>query len=171
MVIDGGAVVRSAVASDAPALGEVFDAAVLEGWTHLEHVEEIVPMFPPEFWVEAATETGPADVLLVAEIDGRVVGYSGTHGEAGELYVLFVHPAAGRRGIGRRLLAAAEEDLRARGRDEVFLWTHDADTRAQHVYAAAGYTPTGERRNGEIHGRHYVEVELRKPLAASDLVP
>lgn len=164
---DGGIVVRNAVASDAPRLGEVFDAAVLDGWTHLERIEEIVPMFPPEFWVEAVTETGSADVLLVAELDGRVVGYSGTHGDDGELYVLFVHPAAGGRGIGRRLLEAAEADLRARGRDEVFLWTHDADTRAQHVYAAAGYTPTGARRNGEIHGRHYVEVELRKPLSAS----
>ncbi|KQQ03418.1 hypothetical protein ASG06_07800 [Rathayibacter sp. Leaf185] len=159
--------VRKAVASDAPRLGGVFDAAVLEGWTHLERIEEIVPIFPPEFWVEAVTGTGPSDVLLVAELDGRVVGYSGTHGEAGELYVLFVDPAVGGRGIGRRLLEAAEADLRARGRDEVFLWTHDADTRAQHVYASAGYTPTGERHSGEIHGRHYVEVKLRKTLAAS----
>ncbi|QHC62734.1 GNAT family N-acetyltransferase [Rathayibacter festucae] len=168
MEIDGGIVVRNAVARDAPRLGEVFDAAVLDGWTHLERIEEIVPMFPPEFWVEAVTGTGPSDVLLVAELDGRVVGYSGTHGDDGELYVLFVHPAVGRRGIGRLLLEAAEDDLRARGRDEVFLWTHDADTRAQHVYAAAGFAPTGARRKGEIHGRHYVEVELRKPLSASN---
>lgn len=59
-------------------------------------------------------------LFLFAEQDGRVLGYA-CHGEipcttgSHDLYWIAVRPETQGRGLGRRLLALAEEDMRAAG--------------------------------------------------------
>jgi len=63
------------------------------------------------------------DVFLVGVLDGRVVATAmgGYDGHRGWLYKVAVAPAHRRRGVGRRMVEAVEQRLRARGCPKVNL--------------------------------------------------
>jgi ribosomal protein S18 acetylase RimI-like enzyme len=156
--------IRAAVPDDAPAIGAVFDAAVRSGWSYLgELVAE--PMFTPEDWDLLVAEHAPPNVLLVAvDESDAVVGYTAVHPEDGEMFLLFVHPAHAGRGIGRRLLAAADDALQMAGCHEAFLYVHEHNERALSVYRAAGYRPDGTDRISDFRGARIRELRLVKRL-------
>ena len=132
---------RPAEAADAQHIGAVFDAAVSAGWTYLGELAR-TPMFPPEEWDTLVIEHAPPNLLLVAiDEPGNVVGFTAVHPKECELFLLFVHPEHGGRGVGRTLLDAAHESLRSQGCREAFLYTHEQNERALAVYQAAGYRP------------------------------
>lgn len=156
--------VRPATAQDAQAIGSVFDAAVRTGWAHLGDVVQ-GPMFDQADWYQLVADHVPPNVLLVAIDDaGRVVGFAAAHPTDGELYLLFVDPAAGRRGIGRTLLAAAHDALRAAGCRRAYLYTHENNERALAVYTSAGYRPDGTTRESTFREVRIRELRLETQL-------
>jgi ribosomal protein S18 acetylase RimI-like enzyme len=155
---------RQAVASDAQAIGAVFDAAVREGWGYLGELASH-PMFSAAEWDKDVADHAPPNVLLVATDEGdRVIGFTAAHPQDCEMYLLFVDPAASGRGVGRMLLAAADNALRAAGCREAFLYTHEQNERALHVYARAGYRPDGSVRESDFRGTTMRELRLVKRL-------
>ena len=80
--------------------------------------------------------------------------------------MLFVRPEAGGRGIGRCLLARAEQAIRDAGCDRAILWTHEQNEHAQRVYRAAGYVADGATRTDEIQGHGFTEIRMTKQLAS-----
>ena len=159
-----GISVRPATGADAQAIGAVFDAAVREGWAYLGDVVR-EPLFGPADWDRLVADHRPPNALLVAEDEtGRVVGYCAVHPADCELYLLFVDPAYGGRGIGRTLLEAGHDALRAAGCRDVFLFTEERNERALAVYAAAGYRPDGQVREKDFRGAHTRELRLLKVL-------
>jgi len=155
---------RPAVRQDAPAIAGVFDAAVRAGWTYLGNLAA-EPMFAAQDWDQLVAEHQPPNMLLVAlDETGVVIGYTAVHPADGEMFLLFVHPGYAGRGIGRALLAAAHDALRAAGRAEAFLFVHEQNERALAVYAAAGYRPDGSDRVSDFRGTRVREVRLVKPL-------
>lgn len=155
---------RPAVRQDAAAIAAVFDAAVRAGWTYLGD-RAAKPMFTAQDWDQLVAEHLPPNVLLVAvDETGGVVGYTAVHPADGEMFLLFVHPGYAGRGIGRALLAAAHDALRAAGRAEAFLFVHEQNERALAVYAAAGYRPDGSDRVSDFRGARVREVRLVKQL-------
>jgi ribosomal protein S18 acetylase RimI-like enzyme len=155
---------RPAAPGDAAAIGAVFDAAVRAGWTYLgDLVAE--PMFTPQDWDQLVADHLPPRALLVAVSgpDG-IVGYTAVHPEDGEMFLLFVHPDYAGRGVGRTLLAAAHDELRAAGCREAFLFVHEQNERAIAVYTAAGYRPDGSDRISDFRGTRARELRLVKQL-------
>jgi ribosomal protein S18 acetylase RimI-like enzyme len=156
--------IRRATAADSQAIGAVFDAAVRAGWTYMGELVQ-TPMFEPDEWDREVAGHAPPNVLLVAADEGgAVVGFVAAHPADGELYLLFVHPAAAGRGVGRRLLDAAHDALREAGCREAFLYTHQQNERALAVYRAAGYRPDGAVRDSDFRGLALRELRLVKPL-------
>jgi ribosomal protein S18 acetylase RimI-like enzyme len=156
--------IRHAVAGDARSIGAVFDAAVRDGWTYLGELAR-EPMFPPDEWDKLVIEHEPPNALLVAiDEPGIVVGFTAVHPREGEMFLLFVHPEHARRGVGRALLDAAHEALRAAGCREAFLYTHEENQRALAVYEAAGYRRDGFVRESDFRSVHLREPRLVKPL-------
>jgi ribosomal protein S18 acetylase RimI-like enzyme len=156
--------IRRATAADAPAIGAVFDAAVRVAWTYLGELAQN-PMFEPEEWEREVADHEPPNVLLVAaDAAGAVRGFVAAHPADGELFLLFVHPDAAGRGVGRRLLDAAHDALRDAGCQEAYLYTHDRNERALAVYRAAGYRPDGTVRESDFRGTAIREPRLVKPL-------
>jgi ribosomal protein S18 acetylase RimI-like enzyme len=154
---------RRATAEDAEAIGAVFDASVSAGWSYLgELVRE--PLFSPDDWDRMVADHAPPNVLLVATEAGRIIGYTAVHPEDGEMFLLFVDPADAGRGIGRMLLSAAHDALRAAGCDQAFLFTHEQNERALAVYASAGYRPDGSSRESDFRGTPVRELRLVKQL-------
>jgi ribosomal protein S18 acetylase RimI-like enzyme len=94
----------------------------------------------------------PNIVILVAERGGEVVGYTysgveGTdymalRGPAGAVYDIIVDPAHRKQGVGRMLLDATLEALKARGAPRVVLSTAERNTTAQHLFDRAGFRRT-----------------------------
>jgi ribosomal protein S18 acetylase RimI-like enzyme len=155
-----GITLRRAVREDAAAIGAVFDAATRTGWTYLgDLIAE--PMFTPQDWDQLVADHRPPNVLVVAVDEAQgVVGYAAVHPEDGEMFLLFVHPGCAGRGVGRTLLAAAHDALRAAGCPEAFLYVHEQNERALAVYAAAGYRPDGSDRVSDFRSTHIRELRL-----------
>jgi GNAT superfamily N-acetyltransferase len=142
--------------SDADAIGD----AHAESW--LAAYGEI---FEPEFLVAAAESrrTGwrnvlphllvPPNVLLVGELEGRVVafGHAAPSEEPGTVEVcgFYAHPAAWGSGIATVLMT--ELLLDAGGSfDHAMLWTFRDAGRARRFYEKVGYTVTGRERAEEL---------------------
>lgn len=113
--------IRPATADDLDAVGAVWWAA-----------EEATPSAPTP-WFDHLLRTG---LLMVAEVDGVVVGFAGARslGVVTSLTDCFVDPAAQSRGVGRRLLDAA-----LAGEPAVTLAS--PDPRAISLYVRAGMRP------------------------------
>jgi len=94
----------------------------------------------------------PDVIVLVAERDGAVVGYTyagvegvdymSLRGPAGVLYDIVVDPAHRGHGIGRLLLEATVALLREKGSPRVVLSTAQQNEAAQHLFARAGFRRT-----------------------------
>lgn len=91
-------------------------------------------------------------VILVAEVDGVVIGYcyagieplswKELRDEAGFIHDLALDPAARRRGAGRALVAAAIEWFRHRNMARVMLWTSTQNAAARELFQGTGFRPT-----------------------------
>src|SRR5712671_1732850 len=94
----------------------------------------------------------PDIVILVAERDGEVLGYTyagvegkdymALRGPAGALYDIVVDPGHRGQGIGRMLLDATLDVLKARGVPRVVLSTAEQNATAQHLFERAGFRRT-----------------------------
>ena len=119
--------------------------------------------------VEDRTEMHRRHPPLVAEVEGRVVGFVAvgrTHDEEGdgELYAIYVHPDHWGTGVGRALIDAGEERLRDLGHRDAHLWVLDDNPRARRFYEAAGWTTDGAERRLEFLGFVLDEVRYTKKL-------
>lgn len=133
---------RRATAADVPALQRV-RAAVKEnrltsrriGDDEVRHALEV----GGRGWVVEAA--GEVVGFAIVKIEGEV--------EGGRVWALFVDPAHEGRGHGRRLLETLEGWCWARGLPRLQLST-EAGTRAQRLYARAGWRETGPAAGGEV---------------------
>lgn len=131
-----------------------------------------------ERWRQMIGGHGARDTVWVAERDGEVVGFAQggpssapdlEPGFAGEVYMLYVHPAHQGRGLGRLLLDRALADLQTRGLWWVVIGVLEANAPARAFYERVGFTPDGFRwfdRSGG--GRHVV---VRYARALNSLLP
>jgi ribosomal protein S18 acetylase RimI-like enzyme len=85
-----------------------------------------------------------ASVLLAIE-DGALIGsiFAGFDGWRGNMYRLAVHPAARRRGVARRLVDAAEAELRTMGARRISALVERDHADAVAFWEAAGYALDG----------------------------
>ena len=121
--------------------------------------------FDPERFIAATSRTehaygsflgtqidDPDVVVLVAERDGEILGYTyagvegndymSLRGPAGGLYDIVVDPAHRRQGVGRMLLGATLDALKARGAPRVVLSTAEKNDAAQRLFDHAGFRRT-----------------------------
>jgi ribosomal protein S18 acetylase RimI-like enzyme len=94
----------------------------------------------------------PNIVILVAEHEGEVIGYTyagveGTdymslRGPAGVLYDIVVDPPHRGQGVGRMLLDATMDALKTRGSPRVVLSTAERNAAAQRLFDRAGFRRT-----------------------------
>jgi ribosomal protein S18 acetylase RimI-like enzyme len=88
------------------------------------------------------------DALELAFLDDRLVAslISGWDGWRAHLYRLAVHPTVRRRGIGRQLLARAEQRLVSLGATRIDAMVLDGNDLGQSLWLAAGYSKQPEWR-------------------------
>lgn len=88
---------------------------------------------------------GVAGMLL--RLDGRDAGFAlcRVAADEAELLTLAVRPVDQRRGLGRRLLTAVIEHVRAEGAKALFLEVGHDNPAARNLYEAYGFFPVGRR--------------------------
>jgi ribosomal protein S18 acetylase RimI-like enzyme len=146
--------IRPATPADIPAIGRLGALLVR---THHD--------FDPKRFLAATSQTehaygsflgtqldDPNIIILVADRDGEVIGYTyggvegndymSLRGPAGVLYDIVVDPAYRKQGVGRRLLDATLEALKARGAPRVVLSTAERNASAQRLFDRAGFRRT-----------------------------
>lgn len=127
-----------------------------------------------EYWRQVVDALrGPARVLLVAIEDGRIAGTvqlahemrrNGDH--RSEVIKLMVHTSARRRGIGRALMAEAEQAMRDAGRTLMVLDTRCGDP-SEALYWELGFAEVGTipRYARSADGTLHETVIMYKQLA------
>jgi ribosomal protein S18 acetylase RimI-like enzyme len=146
--------IRPAVPSDLPAIGRL--GALLVRTHHDLDPKRFIAVTPhtehgyASFLGTLLTE--PNALILVAELNGDVIGYSYAgvegldymtlRGPAGVLHDIVVDHAHRRSGVGRMLMEATLVALEARGMPQVVLWTAEGNESAQKLFARAGFRRT-----------------------------
>jgi ribosomal protein S18 acetylase RimI-like enzyme len=151
---DASITIRRAAPADLPAVGRL--GALLVAMHHDLDPRRFLAATP-------STELGyasflgtqleePNVIVLVALLDGDVVGYTyagnegrdymALRGPAGVLYDIVVDPSYRERGIGQALLAATLATLKEHGAPRVVLSTAERNESAQRLFARAGFRRT-----------------------------
>ncbi len=115
----------------------------------------------------------PSAHLIVAESEGRLVGYALVlfrHGSSmARLYSIARDGTTAPRGTGRALLVAAERAAAARGASGLHLEVRPDNANALHLYESSGYRMTGRR------ARYYEDgadaLRMAKTLGKEDACP
>jgi ribosomal protein S18 acetylase RimI-like enzyme len=146
--------VRPAILADMKAVGRLGAMLVQEHYD-FDHDRFIrpAPDSPQRYGSFLGTQLEKKNIIiLVAESDGNVVGYTyagvegfdymALRGPSGALYDIVVDPAYRGQGIGRMLLDATIAALRERGEPRVLLSTAEQNDTAQRLFARAGFRRT-----------------------------
>ncbi len=163
------AVVRPATVEDAGAIGEIHVRswqAAYEGLMPAEFLARISVGSRTAGWARTLRDGGR--VLVVA--DPEVVGFAAfgprrDGPDEGELYAIYLHPGAWRRGLGRLLHEQVLTSL-AESWPAAVLWVLATNERAKTFYERAGWSLDGGTRTETIDGGAVSLEELRfsRPL-------
>lgn len=137
--------------ADAPALKLLIESAyrgdsARQGWTHEADILDDERIDPSEL---EAMLADPAVTILTAREGERLVGcvaVTKKNQRLGYLGLLCVSPPLQSRGLGRRLLDAAEQHARALGLSAIEMTVIDSRASLIAWYQRRGYGLTGERR-------------------------
>jgi ribosomal protein S18 acetylase RimI-like enzyme len=113
------------------------EEAVVELWTDCGLV---VPWNNPHHDIARKVKV-QADMFLVACLNGRLAAtvMAGYDGHRGWIYYLAVHPDHQGRGIGKSMMAEAENRLRAAGCSKINLQVRSTNAKAIEFYKNIGF--------------------------------
>ena len=162
--------VRSATVDDIEAMAAVHAAGWRKGFAGIVP-PELTPTSDLLAKLLRERFADPGPTRIVAELGGEVSGFcnygptrdAGSDPGVGEIYVLFVDPAAWRQGVGRTLVRRALADLERHGCREATLWSAAGNARANRFYEALGFAPDGAEQTREQFG-NVREVRFRRAL-------
>jgi GNAT superfamily N-acetyltransferase len=167
--------IRPARADDLSAMVAIRRDAGLVAWPHILPPAAFESLPFPQRWIEAIDSSDPRATILVAEWEGRVVGFALTRPSGdtdaaettGELDGFYVAPDSWGLGVGRALLASAVATLRAARFRDATLWTAAENHRPRRIYETAGWRTDGTDRQRTLGGIDFVEVRYRLALGSS----
>jgi ribosomal protein S18 acetylase RimI-like enzyme len=99
------------------------------------------PWNPPHDDIALCRQSGHGEIFLAEAAEGDIVGsiMVGHDGHRGWVYYVAVAPARQRAGLGRRLVALAENWLAERGVPKAMLIVREANTAVVAFYTKLGY--------------------------------
>ena len=167
--------IRKAVLEDAPVLAEIHSRGWETAYAGLVPAEYLALRRPqrPAKWRENLSQ--PDHEVYVPVLDGKVAGFLSLHQpdehenlpdcyyEVGGIYL---DPQYYRQGIGRRLMAFAEEQARLKGKTAMMLGVFKENAPSRRFYEACGYRPDG-RTDTRDYGRPLVIMRYVKDIKGS----
>lgn len=169
-------IIRTASPGDAVAIAEVHVRTwqvAYRGLIPQAYLDGLDPARRAERWTRSLSEPRPAGTTLVAELDGRVIGFvdagrcrdEDATDDVGEVRAIYVHPDEWDTGAGRELMIAALKSLQDSGFSRAWLWVVDTNERARRFYERGGWTCEGSVQDVEPFGGKVVEVRYERALS------
>lgn len=126
-----------------------YDSDILEEWS------------PPvdDARLEKFKRENSADVRIIADVGGTVVGFGELVTKESLLGACYVHPEYGGQGVGRKILAKLEEIALEKGLTYLFM---DSSITAEKFYNAHGYKTLEYGEHSLRSGRKMACVKMRK---------
>jgi GNAT superfamily N-acetyltransferase len=163
--------IRRAGQGDAAAIAEVHVSSwrgAYEGLLPQEMLDTLSVERRAEVWRDLLRR--PEQSTFVADDDGKVIGFSSTGPgrdedtkSDGELYAIYVAPAAWSTGAGHALHEVSVETLGARF-DQAVLWVLAANRRARTFYERHGWAADGSTKQDRRGDVLLDEVRYRRRL-------
>lgn len=158
--------IRRATIEDAAGIADVQSRTWLDAYAGIVEREKLEARIPGrgERWRRILAAGTPTWVASEGEVVAGIMsaGPSRDEGAAGvgELWMLYVAPAAQGRGIGSALTSCAEDQLRAEGFAAATLWVFEQNAVGRAFYERAGWEPDGAGRDDDWA----YEIRYRKSL-------
>jgi [ribosomal protein S18]-alanine N-acetyltransferase len=137
--------VRLAGAADAPELSQVHCASFAEGWSSSDFVT----------WLSRPDSFA---ALSLRERDAVAFGLVLAAGDEAELLTIATRPDARRRGLGREILQALDEEARRRGLRRWVLEVARNNVAALGLYKSCGFVEIGVRKAYYPQGEERVDA-------------
>lgn len=155
--------VRSCLPSDAENVLKVHGAAIHETASSC-YPKEIIqdwasPITPSKIKAFADNTVVGEETRIVAEINGRIVGFGAIVVSNNELRAVYVSPSFGRSGVGTIILQELERLAREQGLSELHL---NASLNAEPFYQVNGYINEGFEEHTLRSGRKMPSIRMRK---------
>ena len=155
-------IIRKAELNDTPDLGYIQVTSWRSAFRNIASDNYLDNMVSEEHqaedWREILADVD--QVVLVAEMEDKLVGYAWAHREDdesiewdSELISMHILPEYKRQGIGRRLFATAAKQLKEQGCQSVYLWVLEENHPSRKFYEALG---------GQYAGKHQIELGDRE---------
>ena len=168
--------IRSALPEDARAIAEVHVQSWQQAYRDLLPQDFLATLSVERreaMWSASIAKSEPS--LLVAEQDGKVVGFSafgpcrddGAQPTDRELWALYLAPGQWSTGRGRALWLQSRKAMIAQGAVRISLWVLAGNQRAIRFYTAAGFQPEPDSaRSVELAGARFQEIRylLTEPV-------
>ena len=172
---DGMVEIRQAGADDARGIAEVRVRTWRKAYSHIlpaEFLDGLSVDDGASRWLGFLSAPTPDRRTWVGESAGRVIGFvtagvprdDGMPRLTGEIYAIYVLPDCWDRGVGRKLIAHAEHELKEQGFDEAVLWVLADNQRARAFYERSGWHADGGSKQATFGGREVTEVRYRVAL-------
>ncbi len=158
--------IRRARPDDGPGIHDAHAAAIL-GTCRSHYAAEEVAVWAARLTPASYAEDVVQRDVFVAEDGARIVGFGVLDANDRSVRAVYVHPDAGRRGVGRALLGVLETTARLRSPGRVHL---DSSLNAVPFYLAAGWSREGATTHALAPGRDIACVVMTKALAALAVV-
>jgi ribosomal protein S18 acetylase RimI-like enzyme len=163
--------VRRATVDDAATIAAIHAETWRAAYAHAfpaDYLEGLSVHHRRELWKR--TLAGGTFDVFVAQLEDAAAGFVSSgpaedDSAPGELFALYVLPAAWGKGLGRALLRCAEQALRERGYESAALWMLEDNRPARRLYETAGWTADGGRKSLAAGGAEAAVVRYRKGLA------
>lgn len=173
--------VRIAAQNDVPAIARIHVQTwqrAYRGMLPDAYLDDLAPEQRISRWEQAVAAPDEAMTVLVAEdsATGTILGFCSVcplrdpfpiddpFGTVGELYTMYVDGDVQGRGVGRRLIAAAETVMRERGCQSGVLWMLAENHAARAFYERAGWQRDGVTKMVAYGEREVQEIRLGKRL-------
>ena len=127
-----------------------------------EIIDEWAPMHISPEAIERIIANPGAEVRIVAEVDGEIVGIAAIVPEENELRACYVLPKAARNGVGSALVSRIEQIVKQRGLKYLKL---ESSITAEPFYAALGYEALEHGEHVMSTGRRMACVKMRKEIS------
>ena len=169
--------IRPARLQDAPEIADVHVRswqAAYRGLLPQAYLDSLDPAQRVGRWERSLSAADSDGGTLVADAGGYLAGFvsygparddDADSQRAGEIYAIYLMPAAWDGGIGRQLMVTALDRLGEAGLfDQVILWVLDSNARARRFYEAGGWLADGAAKQDDSFGVPITEVRYRRSL-------
>ncbi len=155
---------RSFVITDAEALCRIHWEAVHETAAKdypLEILDDWSPEVSPERIQKFIEQRIPDEIIRVAEIDGKIVGFGIVWPAQNQLGAVYVSPRVNGKGVGTKLVKELEKIARSMGAKELSM---DSSITAEPFYRSHGYQRESLGEHLLNSGRKMACVKMRHVL-------